>query len=241
VVAAAAGSAVGIEAEPAHADLFGGDLPLLAAILTQAIAQASSLANMVLQLANQIRMMTTLLQQVGSGSFPALISFIQSARSAYSTLTLGVQSMSYRLSRIDADYQKLFPQGAPPQGTTTAQHRAQLLAWNQEVLGAAQIASRQQTSLATLDAQAAETQQILQQSAGASGVVEELQLIAQLIGVTNSELGVLGQTLATSSRALTDMAALSASERQQSLGKGDDARAGYTDKGAPVSVPRALP
>jgi hypothetical protein len=37
------------------------------------------------------------------------------------------------------------------------------------------------------------------------------------------------------------MAAMTASERNLSLGKSDDARAGYTDKGAPNVVPTTLP
>ena len=70
---------------------------------------------------------------------------------------------------------------------------------------------------------------------------QAMQLIAQLIAITNSELLVLNQTLATASRVLTDMAASSASERQLSIGKSDDVRSGYTDKGAPVTVPHSLP
>jgi hypothetical protein len=234
-------AALGVSASPAQADLFGGDLALLTGILTQSIAQASSLANMVIQTINEVRMLTTLLHQVASGSFPALIAFVQNAQATYSMLTAGVQSMTYRMARIDAEYQKLFPSGAPPQGTSVAQHRAQYMAWNQEVVGAGQIASRQQTTLATLDSQASQTQNILQQSKSASGVVEELQLIAQMIGVTNSELTLLNQTFATTSRVLTDMAATGASERQLSLGKSDDVRSGYTDKGVAVPVPHSLP
>jgi P-type conjugative transfer protein TrbJ len=234
-------AALGALTPPAQADLFGGDLALLTGILTQSISQAGSLASMVIQIANELRMMTTLLHQVASGSFPALVAFIQNAQATYNTLTSGVQSMTYRMARIDAEYQKLFPSGGPPQGTSIAQHRAQYVAWNEEVVGAAQIASRQQTSLSTLDTEAAQTQQVLEQSKSATGVVEALQLIAQMIGITNSELTLLNQTLATASRVLTDMAASTASERQLSLGKGDDVRNGYTDKGAAVTVPHSLP
>jgi hypothetical protein len=55
---------------PAQADLFGGDVAVLLAILTQSISQATSLINLVLQTANQVKMMTTLLHQVASGSSP---------------------------------------------------------------------------------------------------------------------------------------------------------------------------
>ena len=77
--ALACGVFVEIEARtvPAEADFFGGDLPLLVGILTQSISSALSLANLVIQTANQVRMMTTMLQQVSQGSFPALIAVHQ--------------------------------------------------------------------------------------------------------------------------------------------------------------------
>ena len=228
-------------AAPAQADLFGGDVAVLLAILTQSISTASSLVNLVLQTVNQVRMMTTLLEQVSKGSFPALIAFINAARSTYNTLTWGVRSMSYQIARIDSEYNSLFPSGAPPSHTLVAQHRAQYQAWNEEVVGASQVAARQQTALSTLDNQATQTQTVLRQSQAASGEIAQLQLIAQMIGITNAELLVLNQTLATTGRVLTDMAAQTASTQQLSLGKSDDARSGYTDKGLPVAVPSTLP
>jgi hypothetical protein len=186
-------------------------------------------------------MMTTLLRQASSGSFPALIALINTARYTFNSLTWGVRSMTFQMSRIDAECNALFPSGPPPTGTPVAQHMAQYTAWNQEVLGASQVAARQQTSLANLDSQAAQTQTVLKQAQAGSGVVEELQLIAQMISITNSELIVLNQTLATTGRVLTDLAAQGASEKQLSLGKESDARAGYTDKGVPVPVPSTLP
>jgi P-type conjugative transfer protein TrbJ len=226
---------------PAQADLFGGDVAVLLAILTQSISSTLSLINLVTQTAYQVRMMTTMLEQVSKGSFPALITFINTARFTYNSLTWGIQSMSYQLSRIDSEYNSLFPAGPPPTNTAVAQHRAQYQAWNQEVVGASQVAARQQTSLSTLDNQATQTQAVLKQSQAASGEVVQLQLIAQMIGITNSELLVLNQTLATTGRVLTDMAAQGASEKQLSLGKSDDARSGYTDKGLPNAVPSTLP
>ena len=226
---------------PAEADLFGGDVAVLLAILTQSISSALSLINLVTQTAYQVRMMTTMLEQVSKGSFPALIAFINTARFTFNSLTWGIRSMSYQLARIDSEYNSLFPAGPPPTHTAVAQHRMQYEAWNQEVVGASQVAARQQTSLSALDNQATQTQAVLKQSQAASGEVAQLQLIAQMIGITNSELLVLNQTLATTGRVLTDMAAQGASEKQLSLGKGDDARSGYTDKGLPNAVPSTLP
>jgi conjugal transfer/entry exclusion protein len=227
--------------ERAQADLWGGDLPLLAAILANAISTVSQLTSMLTQVAYQVSMLKTMLSQVNSGSFTSLVNFIVAARSSFNTLTWGVQSMAYTLSRIDAEYQKLFPAGPPPTGTTVAQHQQQYTQWNQEIVGASQVAARQQTTLSTLDGHATQTQAILQQSQTAGGVVAQLQLVAQLIGITNAQLILINQTLATTGRVLTDMAAASASERQLSMTKKQDSLANYTDKGAPVVVPTELP
>jgi conjugal transfer/entry exclusion protein len=227
-------------AHPAQADLFGGDLPLLAAILTQAISQVSNLASMLTQIVNQVAMMKTLLTAASSGSFTALLQFISLVRSSYNTLTFGIRSMAYTIGRIDAEYNQLFPP-SQPQGTTVLQHTAQYSQWNQEILGASQIAARQQTTLSMLDTSASQTTAILQESAGASGVVAQLQLIAQLLGIADSQLITINQTLATTGRVLTDIAAAGASERQLSAAKKQDSLSNYTDKGALVPVPNELP
>ena len=228
-------------AEPARADLWGGDLALLAAILGNAISTVTQLTSMLTQVAYQVSMLKTMLSQVQSGSFTSLLNFIVTARSSFNTLTFGVRAMAYTLSRIDAEYQQLFPPDPPPAGTTVAQHRQQYTAWNQEIVGSSQVAARQQSTLSTLDAHAAQTNAILEQSQAAGGVVAQLQLVAQLIGITNAELIVINQTLATTGRVLTDMAAEGASERQLSIAKKQDSLTNYTDKGAPVAVPSELP
>jgi conjugal transfer/entry exclusion protein len=228
-------------AESARADLFGGDLPLLAGILVQAVMQVSNLASMLTQIINQVRLMTTMLKAIGSGSFPALMQFIGTTRTSYNTLTSGVRSMTYSLGRIDSEYRQLFPSDQPAAGTTVAQHTQTYQAWHQEIVGAAQVAARQQTDLATLDQHVQQTQSILQQSQSEDGVVGQLQLIAQMIGITNAQLTLINQTLSTTGRVLTDMAAGGASEQQLSLAKKGDHRAGYTDKGPAVTVPTSLP
>jgi hypothetical protein len=228
--------------EPARADFWGGDIPILIAILTQAISTVGQLTSMLTQITYQVKMLETMIQNLDHASFTSILSFINTARYTFNSLTWGIKSMGYTLKRIDGEFKQLFPGDPPQPGTTAAQHRQAYQAWHQEVVGAAHVAARQQTSLETLEAHATKTQDLLHQSdAHAGQVASQLQVIAQLIGITNTELLVLNQTLSTTSRVLTSMAAAGASERQLSLTKQDDARANYTDKGAPVVVPRALP
>jgi hypothetical protein len=230
-------------AEPASADFFGGDLPLLAAILGETIGIVTQTTSMVTQLAYQVKMLETMVKNLDHASFTDVISFVNTARYSFNSLTWGVKSMGYTLARIDGQFKQLFPGDPPARGTTTvAQRRQAYQAWHQEVVGAAQVAARQQTSLETLETHATKTQDLLNQSdAHAGEVASQLQVIAQLIGITNTELLVLNQTLSTTGRVLTSAAAASATERQVSLTKQDDVRAGYTDKGPPVAVPHTMP
>jgi hypothetical protein len=229
--------------QAARADLWGGDLPLLAGILAQTISIVSQTTSMVTQLAYQVSMLETMIKSLDHASFTSIISLINSARYTLNSLTWGIRSMSYSLSRIDGDFKKLVPGDPPTPGTTTtAQRRQAYQAWHQEVVASAQVAARQQTSLEALETHAAKTQDLLSQSdAHSKEVASQLQVIAQLIGITNTELIVLNQTLATTGRVLTSSAAAGASERQTSLTKQDDARANYTDKGAAVIVPHTMP
>jgi len=229
-------------ASSARADLFGGDLPLLAAILGNTVTMVVQMISMLTQIGYQVKMLQTMIQGLDHPSFASIVSFINTARYSFNSLTWGMRSMGYTMQRIDGEYQKLFPGDVPPPGTTVAQHRQTLQSWHQEVVGAAQVAARQQTSLETLEQHATKTQDLLNQSDAHGGeVASQLQIIAQLIGITNTELNVLNQTLATTARVLTNSAAAGASERQLSLAKSDDARDGYTDKGLPVVVPHTLP
>ena len=59
---------------PARADLWGGDLPLLAGILVQAVLEVTNLASMLTQIINEVQMMTTMLKAVESGSSTAQLS-----------------------------------------------------------------------------------------------------------------------------------------------------------------------
>jgi hypothetical protein len=229
--------------EPVRADTWGADLPLLAAILAQAISIFVETVSMVTQLAYQVKMLETMIKNLDHASFSSILSFVNTARYSFNSLTWGIRSMGYTLSRIDGEFKQLFPGDPPaPGSTTTAQRRQTYQAWHREVVGAAQVAARQQTSLETLETHATKTQDLLNQSdAHAGEVASQLQVIAQLIGVTNTELLVLNQTLSTTGRVLTGAAAAGASERQMSLTKQDDARANYTDKGLPVAVPHSMP
>ena len=225
--------------QPAHADFFGGDLPLLAGILAEAITQVVNLGSMLTQIVMEVNMMKTMLTGLESGSFEGLANFLTTFARSYNQLTSGVNAMSYRMHAIDSEFKQLYP--TDTRSVAFEQHAQYYNNWNQEVLSAAQIASRQQTVIETLDDTATKLKDILDQSRSASGEVAQLQLIVQTLGMMHTQLTSIDQTLATTGRVLSDMAATSASGGQLSLSKKANSLSGYTDKGPAVSVPSRLP
>ena len=140
--------------------------------------------------------------------------------------------MSYQLARIDSEYNSLFPAGAAADAApSVAQHRAQYQAWNQEVVGASQVAARQQTALSTLDSQATQTQAVLKQSQGRER--RGRAAAAHRADDRHHQLRAPGpQPDARDDRARPDRhGRADASEQQLSLGKSDDARAGIHGQG----------
>ncbi len=224
---------------PARADLWGGDLGILSGILAEAIAEVAQLASMLSQFVAMVTLMKTELSALESGSFSSLLGFIQSAQASYSTLTSGIQSMAYGIGQINTDFQRLFPSNTSD--IAFAQHDQYYNQWNQEVLAASQVAARQQTVLSTLDNHASQADKVLQQSSNASGEVAQLQTVVQMLRLMQTELITINQSLATTGRVLTDMAAAEGSERQLSRTKKQSSLANYTSRGAAVVVPHKLP
>lgn len=246
-LAAAAGAALlGLLPRAASADLFGADLLPLTTLVSQMVVQIAQFAQQISQFGmmvqnevNMIHLMQTELGAISHGNLMALIAFIQTARMSYGQLTGYVQSMAYSIKAIDSDFKRLFPQNTA--GTSFAQHDQYYNAWNTEILAASQVAARQQTVLSTLDQQATQADGVLLQSQNASGVVAQLQTVVQMLRLMQGQLITINQSLATSGRVLADLAAAEASDWQLSRMKKVNSLAGYTNRGAPVSVPHTLP
>jgi P-type conjugative transfer protein TrbJ len=240
----AATTVLAILPEPAEADYV--DLGALTTIIGQMITEVAQFATQIGQFAtmitNMVQMVAYMKQELSalkSGDLLALVSFIETAKMSYNQLTNGVQSMAYTIGAIDTDFHRLFPSSTS--GSTAAQHTQYYQTWNNEVLAASQIAARQQTVLSTLDDQATQADKVLSQSENASGVVAQLQTVVEMLRLMQGQLITINQTLATASRVLADMAATEAANSALSQSKKQSSLAGYTNRGAPVSVPHTLP
>ena len=93
-------------------------------------------------------MMTTMLKQARSRIVPGAHLASSTRRSyTFNSLTWGVRSMSYQMARIDAEFQHALSERPAADRHAGRAAQAQYQAWNQEVVGASQVAARQQTTL----------------------------------------------------------------------------------------------
>lgn len=89
---------------PARPDLWGGDLPLLAGILAEAVSKVANLGSMLTQIVTQVNLMRTMLSGVDPGSFTALTTFLRTASRTEGALTGGIDSLTYTLRQIDGQF-----------------------------------------------------------------------------------------------------------------------------------------
>jgi len=75
----------------AQADLWGGDLPILAAILAQTISIVTQTASMLTQITYQVKMLETMIKSLDHASFLQIVQFINTARYTFNSLTWGVR------------------------------------------------------------------------------------------------------------------------------------------------------
>jgi hypothetical protein len=221
-----------------RADLWGGDIPILVGILTQAVATVSNLAGMLVNLKQQLDAMNTMLSALDAASFQSVLALIGNTDLSYAELTANIASIGYTLQSVQTQFHALY--ASDYRKLPLSQFDPLYGRWEDEILASAEVAARSQTTLSTLQNNASQAATILEKASVASGEVAQLQSIAQMLGVMQSQNNSLLQSLATTGRVLTSSAAKSAAERQLSREKKRRQLANYTSRGAPVP-PMSMP
>ncbi len=235
----AASLAVFVAPAPAQADLFGGDVVELAAILAESIAQGATLAEQLTQLTDQVSLVRTTLAQLDPATYAAVLQVINNTYLDYNRLTSDVNSIGYTLESVNRDFQRAFPTDFS--STPMSQVDSLYGKWQDDIWSSTIVAARAQSVLSTLRDNANQAAAILSSSQSAQGTVGQLQAVVQMLGLMQSQTNSLIQSLATTGRVLTTQASTGASERQLSREKKKRNLAGYTRRGSPVTVHSKLP
>jgi P-type conjugative transfer protein TrbJ len=223
---------------PVRADLFGGDVAVLAAILEQTITQVSQFATQIDQLQAQIRLTHTLLHGIERGDVLSLLQFLRQATLTLSSLVRGVNAIGYRMKAIDLEYNAVYGQSV--RGTPPSEFNGMHARWQSEILGSTQVAMRAQTNLESLEDHAKATKKLVDSSTKADGVVAQLQIVVQMLALLDQDLLSLQRTLDTGSRVVASVAASGASEKQLVQERKRLNLENYTDRGAPAPVADSL-
>lgn len=238
VVGALLGALV-LSPEPANADLFGGDVAELAALLTETLSQGVTLGEQLTQLKIQVDALNTMLSQLDPASANAVLGLINDTTFNYQSLVGDIQSLGYTLQAVNADFASTFP---TDYSKTPASSFAPIYdEWQAQIWSSALVAARTQGVLSTIHQNADEAAMVLAASASSSGQVAQLQAVVQMLGIVESQNNSLLQSLATTGRVIAMTASTGASDRQLARERKKRNLAGYTNRGTTVTVPNRLP
>jgi conjugal transfer/entry exclusion protein len=216
-----------------------------AALIAQLIVQEQQAVANLQQILQTLKGQTQLVSQILAGEplqeVGLAIGLLQSTYQSYENILGSLKSLGYTLQSVNFSFNAMFPNTYTYQGTPQTGYPAIESGWQDEILTSSQIAARSQASISDTQQLTDMASQIVQYSGSAQGEVGQLQLIVQMLGVVQSDMTMLVQNLTTTGRALVEVGASSASERQLSVERRRRNRLNYTSRGAPVSVPSRMP
>lgn len=245
VIAVAAALPAALLTGSARADLFGGDVAELAAILSELIQQGINLSNQLQQIQAQVTLTRQTLKQLDPSSFTGLSSLLSAYNNTKYTvdsLTGQVNAIRYTIADVNRDFDRLFPRNRGGWKSFSADQRnGRYDEWNSEITGASLVAMRTQSRLSDVQAMNAQAELALAASRSADGEVRQLQALNQMLAIVQAQMSTLIQLLSTGSRVSADLAAASAGEKLMTSDAKSRRRDGYTNKGAPPKKLNRLP
>jgi P-type conjugative transfer protein TrbJ len=230
---------------PARADLFGGDVAALAAILAELIQQGITVMNQLRQLEAQVQLAKQTVKQLdprGFNGISSLLDAYNNTRYTMQSITGQVKAIRYTIAEVNNDFNRLFPRDRNGwRGTSANQANARYDEWNSEITGASLVAMRAQTRLSDVEALNAQAALALASSRAADGEVRQLQALNQQLAIVQTQMSALIQLLSTGSRVTADLAASSAGEKMMTREAKSRRRENYKNKGAPPRKLTRLP
>jgi P-type conjugative transfer protein TrbJ len=226
----------------ARADLFGGDVAELAAILAEIISQGITLANQLEQLQSEVRYTEQTLRQLDPTSLSGLLNTFDTLRWNYQSLVGQVQTIAFTANHVQADFNRLFPKDkAAWRRVNASDFDGHYASWQTEISNSSLVAMNAQTQIDLVKRQNDVMMGILRQSQGANGELRQLQLINQSLAKIHDRLGTVVEVLATGQRVTAALAATMSGEKMM-IREGKQRRLeGYTSRGKPARVLNKLP
>jgi len=223
----------------ARADLYGGDIPILTGILTEATSTVSNLVNMLSVLRQQLAATNEMLSKLDPASYESMASLVRSNQLSYEQLTNGVNSIGFTLGNVNTQFRSVYRSDFSK--TPLSEFDSNYARWHDEVLASSEVAARSQSALATLQKNNDAAAAILRNSQNSEGIVGQLQAVNQMLGVIESQNNTLIQSLATTGRVLAAASGSQASEAHLAREKKKRNLSNYRERGDDVPPMTKLP
>lgn len=226
----------------ARADLFGGDVAELAAILSELISQGLQLASQLDQLQKEVRYTEQTLRQLDPSSFSSLVNTFNTLRWNYQSLAGQARTISFTANHVQSDFTRLFPKDKTAwRSVSSSDFDGYYTGWQTEISNSSLVAMSAQTQIDLLKKQNDVMMDILRQSQGANGELRQLQLINQSLAKIHDRLGTVVEVLATGQRVTAALAASGSGEQLMIRESKQRRLDGYTNRGQPSRVLNRLP
>jgi P-type conjugative transfer protein TrbJ len=229
-----------LPATPARADLFGGDIAVLAQILLQTIEEVNQLKQTYETTKNNLDLVKQTLE-TDPRNFGDVLNIINTARGTYDSFRSDSQQVGFRIETVKANFHRLFPKSRDLSKVKYSDYDAMYGSWQDELRASAEAASHAQANTAQLEAQLRAAKAAVAASGGADGEVRQLQAIVQMLGVMQSQITTLITTISTAERVNSTLVASSADEKMMNREARRRRRENYTSRGKTVSVPPRSP
>jgi type IV secretion system protein TrbJ len=184
-----------LASRPARADLFGGDVAVLASILAQLVQTYTQIKQQVDTIKRHSEYWQQTLKNLDPTSFNQVLGLYNQGRYTYDSLVADAQSIGYGLQTLDQNFRRLFPSERDLKNARYSDYDQMYAGWQSELHSSAQVAMRAQANAAQPRENALAAQGLVNASRSAEGQVQQLQAIVQMLAVVQSQLTTLTQTI----------------------------------------------
>lgn len=221
---------------PARADLFGGDVAVLSAILAEDLLQGITLANQLTQMTQQVKATMQTLKTLDPRSFTGVQDLLQTTDTAVMQLNSNITGLDMNLGRMQAELQALT--AGDTSGVRFRTFEGRYDAWTRLLKSSADLATRSQSDVSNIQRNSQAARQILERSQGADGEVRQLQSIVQMLGVMQNQLNELTLTIKAANSTTATMQANAVAEREKTEAERRALHQGYYNSKPPRSTTR---
>lgn len=180
----------------------------------QLVAQALLVVQQLNATREQVEALRAAARQLDPRSYQSVQNLLAGNVVNYDLLLRDIRSMGYSIERVNAMYQRYFPDEKAVAAMPPAQLESTAREMNRELYDSALVAARAQTTLRTIEQNNLEARNVLSRSEGNDSQVAQLQAALQMLGLIHQNLVTINQLVSSAGRVTSNVAVRAVTERR---------------------------